>query len=134
MRMASPAECKLNISLRFLATGDSFASLQYLFRILKYSIRIGCDLQRFGFFKDMFKTVKNSFKNIYLTFLGARYKIKIKKWDEIEKCFNKNGISQDALEQLTESMWLFVLQYGSEYFNHKELIYIILMASGVVTG
>ncbi|KAL4126047.1 hypothetical protein QTP88_010279 [Uroleucon formosanum] len=38
MRLAIPAECKPNVTLRFLATGDSFSSLQYLFRIPKNTI------------------------------------------------------------------------------------------------
>nr|CAH7743346.1 unnamed protein product [Callosobruchus chinensis] len=33
-REAIPAEVRLAITLRFLATGDSFASLTYLFRVL----------------------------------------------------------------------------------------------------
>nr|CAH7742406.1 unnamed protein product [Callosobruchus chinensis] len=37
-REAIPAEVRLAITLRFLATGDSFASLMYLFRVSKQSI------------------------------------------------------------------------------------------------
>jgi len=36
--MAIPAEFKLNITLRFLATGYSFDNLQYLFKIPKNAI------------------------------------------------------------------------------------------------
>lgn len=37
-REALPARTKLEITLRFLATGESFSSLQYLFRVPKCSI------------------------------------------------------------------------------------------------
>lgn len=38
MRRPIPAESKLQVTLRFLATGESFASLQYMFRIPKNTI------------------------------------------------------------------------------------------------
>lgn len=38
MRMALPAKIKLQITLRYLATGDSFSSLQYLYRVPKCTI------------------------------------------------------------------------------------------------
>lgn len=38
MRNALPANLKLQVACRFLATGDSLASLQYLYRVPKCSI------------------------------------------------------------------------------------------------
>lgn len=38
LRQAIPAKTKLEITIRYLATGDSFASLQYLYRIPKSTI------------------------------------------------------------------------------------------------
>lgn len=38
MRLALPARLKLQITLRYLATGDSFASLQYMYRVPKCTI------------------------------------------------------------------------------------------------
>jgi len=38
MRMALPAKLKLQIACRYLATGDSVATLQYMYRVPKCSI------------------------------------------------------------------------------------------------
>lgn len=40
MRMAIPTATKLEITLRFLATGDSFKSLEYLFRVPECTISL----------------------------------------------------------------------------------------------
>jgi len=40
MRMAIPSKIKLEITLRYLATGDSFKSLQYLFRVPECTISV----------------------------------------------------------------------------------------------
>lgn len=38
MRMAIPPKTKLEVTLRYLATGDSFKSLEYLFRVPECTI------------------------------------------------------------------------------------------------
>lgn len=38
MRMAIPVAIKLEVTLRYLATGDSFKSLEYLFRVPESTI------------------------------------------------------------------------------------------------
>jgi hypothetical protein len=38
MKAATPARLKLEVTLRFLASGDSFSSLAFLFRILPCTI------------------------------------------------------------------------------------------------
>ena len=40
MRMAIPTATKLEITLRYLATGDSFKSLEYLFRVPEPTISL----------------------------------------------------------------------------------------------
>jgi len=40
MRMAIPPKTKLEVTLRYLATGDSFKSLEYLFRVLECIISL----------------------------------------------------------------------------------------------
>jgi hypothetical protein len=42
--MAIPTATKLEITLRYLATGDSFKSLDYLFRFHAYFMPIGFDI------------------------------------------------------------------------------------------
>lgn len=38
MRTALPAKLKLELTLRYLATGDSYKTLQYMYRVEKSSI------------------------------------------------------------------------------------------------
>lgn len=40
MRMAIPPKTKLEVTLRYLATGDSFKSLEYLFRVPECTISL----------------------------------------------------------------------------------------------
>jgi len=40
MRMAIPTITKLEITLRYIATGDSFKSLEYLFRVPECTISL----------------------------------------------------------------------------------------------
>lgn len=61
MREALPAKLKLEITLRYLATGDSFKSLEYLFRVPKSSIS--------KFIEDVLDAVCDALKE----FIKVRY-------------------------------------------------------------
>lgn len=58
MRKAIPAGEKLSVTLRYLATGDTFASLQYMFRIPKNTIS--------NFICEVCEAIYNVLKNDHL--------------------------------------------------------------------
>ncbi|CAI6348299.1 unnamed protein product [Macrosiphum euphorbiae] len=55
MRMALPAKLKLQIACRYLATGDSLATLQYMYRVPKCSIS--------KFLPEVFDAIYEALKN-----------------------------------------------------------------------
>lgn len=58
MREALTPRMKLEISLRFLATGDSYTSLQYLYRVSKSAIS--------EFMPDVFDAIYEGLKEFIL--------------------------------------------------------------------
>lgn len=69
MRDALPARLKLQITLRYLASGDSFASLQFLYRVPK------CTISKFlpEVCDSIFSVLKNYIKISNYTFFNTIY-------------------------------------------------------------
>ncbi|KAJ8946639.1 hypothetical protein NQ314_008811 [Rhamnusium bicolor] len=70
MRNAIPAKTKLELTLRFLATGDSFGSLEYFYRIARSTI---CQ-----FIPEVCKAISNALKDFiqvsyYILYLNKYY-------------------------------------------------------------
>nr|CAH7740928.1 unnamed protein product [Callosobruchus chinensis] len=116
MRMAIPVTTKLEITLRYLATGDSFKSLEYLFRVPETTISkflpqvltaISCVLQ---LFIQMPKTVED-WKEIENLFL--------QRWNFPRCCGVIDG-KHVVIKRPPCS--------GSLYYNYKKTYSIILFA------
>ncbi|GFY19802.1 DDE Tnp4 domain-containing protein [Trichonephila clavipes] len=92
MRMAIPVTTKLEITLRYLATGDSFKSLEYLFRVPETTI------SRFlPHVLTEICCVLRPFINVPTT---------VEEWKKIERFSSNVGISLDAVERLMVNMFL----------------------------
>lgn len=117
IRQSIPAEERLALTLRFLATGDSFTSLQYLFRVSKQVISRSivpevCDA--------IIKLLNNYVK---LPASQEDWKMIADKFDEawnFPKCLGALDGKHIVLQSPIKS--------GSDYFNYKSQFSIVLMA------
>ena len=117
MRNATPADEKLAITLRFLATGESYKSLQYQYRVSDSTIS--------GFIQPVCTAIYNCLKDQYLKMPTTK-----EEWLEIsEKTFqrwqfpNAFGAANGKHIQLTQPP-----KSVAQFRNYKGTFSIVLMA------
>ncbi|XP_022167504.1 putative nuclease HARBI1 [Myzus persicae] len=116
MREAIPADTKLKLTLRYLATGDSFKSLEYFFRVPKCTISL--------FLPEV----------CYEIYTALAEFIEVPKtkneWDEIEKGFQKRWNFPRCIGAMDGKHILIKAppKSGSEFYNYKHQYSIILLA------
>ncbi|GFV38648.1 putative nuclease HARBI1 [Trichonephila clavipes] len=116
MRMAIPVTTKLEITLRYLATGDSFKSLEYLFRVPETTI------SRFlPHVLTEICCVLRPFINVPTT---------VEKWKKIEKVFLQRWNFPRCCGAIDGKHVLIKRPpgSGSVYYNYKKTYSIILFA------
>ncbi|XP_066258019.1 uncharacterized protein [Euwallacea similis] len=115
-RKAVTAEERLAITLRYLATGDSYTSLQYLFNVSKQLIS-----------KIIPEVCRSLVKN-----LSQHVKVPstAEEWTEISKQFDEIWNFPQCIEALDGKHILLQspIHSGSTYYNYKSSFSIVLMA------
>ncbi|CAK1578598.1 unnamed protein product [Parnassius mnemosyne] len=114
LREAIPAKIRLAVTLRFLATGDSFKSLHYLFKISSQLIS--------KIVVDVCKALNDVLKD------EIKMPVNEQQWLEVENGFKNNfphavGVidGKHIIIQCPDNS-------GSEYFNYKKTFSIVLLA------
>ncbi|XP_022162249.1 uncharacterized protein LOC111028028 [Myzus persicae] len=116
MRDALPARLKLQITLRYLASGDSFASLQYLYRVSK------CTISKF--LPEVCDSIYSVLEN-YIKVPNTQ-----EEWDDIKKGFSNRwnfpgcGGALDGKHVVLRAPF----HSGSNFYNYKGSFSIILFA------
>ena len=120
-RKALEPGLKLAITLRFLATGDSYKTLMYGFRVASNTIS--------KFIPDVCEAIVNAFGDEFMATPDTE-----EEWREIEAVFRKKWNLPHCLGAIDGkhvALWC-PPKSGSEYFNYKSFFSIVLMA--VVDG
>ncbi|XP_026821628.1 protein ALP1-like [Rhopalosiphum maidis] len=116
MRDALPARLKLQITLRYLGSGDSFASLQYLYRVPK------CTISKF--LPEVCDSIYSVLEN-YIKVPNTQ-----EEWDDIKKGFSNRwnfpgcGGALDGKHVVLRAPF----HSGSNFYNYKGSFSIILFA------
>ncbi|XP_061402393.1 uncharacterized protein LOC133338232, partial [Musca vetustissima] len=108
---------RLAITLRFLATGDSYASLMFLFKRSRSSI---CNIVP-EVCTALYKVLKDNFLKMPAT---------EEEWEEISHSINKTWNFPNSIGALDGKHIDIIApaHYGSAYFNYKKKNSIVLMA------
>ncbi|XP_025203752.1 protein ALP1-like [Melanaphis sacchari] len=116
MREAIPADTKLKITLRYLATGDSFKSLEYFFRVPKSTIS--------KFLPEVCTEIYAALAE-FIEVPSTR-----KLWDEIEQNFQNRWNFPRCIGAMDGKHILIKAppKSGTEYYNYKHQYSIILLA------
>jgi len=117
MRVPIPAELKLAITLRFLATGESYESLMYQFRVhsstISKFIPVVCD--------EIFKTFKDRF--MHLPDTTDEWESLANKTQQVWQFPNCIGAADGK-----HVMIIHPVDSGSEFYNYKGFFSIVLLA------
>ncbi|XP_014281041.1 putative nuclease HARBI1 isoform X2 [Halyomorpha halys] len=116
MRLAIPAKLKLEIGLRFLATGDSLSSIQYQYRVPKCSIS--------KFLPDVFDAIYESLRDY------IRVPETVSEWNDIQKGFNDLWNFPHCVGCIEGKHILLQCPRNltSQYYNYKGTFSIVLLA------
>ncbi|XP_026819516.1 uncharacterized protein LOC113558221 [Rhopalosiphum maidis] len=115
-REVIPAKTKLEITLRFLATGESYSSLQYFFRVPKCTISL--------FVPDVCTEIYNVLENF------IKCPSSVEEWNEIGKNFGLRWNCPDCYGAIDGKHIVIKApaNSGSEFFNYKGSFSIVLLA------
>ncbi len=112
-----PVGLKVAITLRFLATGDSYRSLQFAFRVANNSI---CKLVR-----EVLDAIVTEMADVYI-----KLPKNAEEWKKVAQSFQERWNMPHAIGAL-DGKHVRVKQpkdTGSKYFNYKQFFSLILMA------
>ncbi|XP_023311337.1 uncharacterized protein LOC111691985 [Anoplophora glabripennis] len=115
-REAISVQDRLAVTLRYLATGDSFTSLQYLFRITKQAIS--------KIIPDVSEAIIDGLKE------DVKIPTSVKEWMKAENDFNKLWNFPHAIGALDGKHILLQCPFnsGTEFYNYKSHFSIVLLA------
>ncbi|XP_003244309.1 protein ALP1-like [Acyrthosiphon pisum] len=116
MREALPAKLKLEVTLRYLATGDSYKTLQYIYRVGKSSIS--------EFVPEVFNAILEELKE-YIEVPREK-----SKWNKIMDGFNSLWNFPNCIGAIDGKHIVMECpaNSGSNYFNYKGTFSIVLLA------
>ncbi|XP_058122824.1 uncharacterized protein LOC131264559 [Anopheles coustani] len=115
MRKAITPQERLMITLRYLATGETFTSLQYLFRVSRHSIG--------NIVKEVCTCINNELRD-YVKLPSTQ-----EEWLAISKKFEERWNFPHAIGAIDEKHVRIVAprDSGSEYFNYKRIVLLIVV-------
>eukprot|EP00102_Acyrthosiphon_pisum_P023738 XP_016660948.1 PREDICTED: uncharacterized protein LOC103309795 [Acyrthosiphon pisum] len=115
-RKAIPAEERLSICLRFLATGDTFGTIAFSYRVGEKSVR-----------RIVYKTCEAIWKNLSPIYMSPPNQ---EQWQKIEEGFRTRWNFPNCVGSIDGKHVIINKPYhsGTLYFNYKKMCSLVLMA------